>query len=167
MINRRGMPVWIILAAGLTALSSLAQARSVAGTVKDLKTSLGLSNALVRIVETGDSTRTSASGFYFFSNVPDGSYTFFVGEGNYQPQTLANVHIPNTCCVGKRGNVNCTGGIDASDLSAMVSYLTGGSFVPCCIDAANVNGLGAVDASDLSSLVSFLTGGSFILVNCP
>lgn len=72
-----------------------------------------------------------------------------------------------SCCVGKRGNVNMVGGIDLSDLSALVSYLTGGSFVPPCTDAANVNGAGGVDLSDLSSLVSYLTGGSFVLVDCP
>jgi len=74
---------------------------------------------------------------------------------------------PASCCVGKRGNVNMAGGIDAADLSSLVSYLTGGSFIPTCTDAANANGLGGVDATDLSSLVSFLTGGSFVLVNCP
>jgi len=72
-----------------------------------------------------------------------------------------------SCCSGKRGNVNCTGVIDLGDLSALVSYLTGGGFVLCCPDAANVNGVGAIDLGDLSALVSYLTGGSFTLVNCP
>ena len=72
-----------------------------------------------------------------------------------------------SCCVGKRGNVNMAGGVDLSDLSSLVSYLTGGSFVPPCMDAANVNGAGGVDLSDLSSLVSYLTGGTFVLVDCP
>ena len=72
-----------------------------------------------------------------------------------------------SCCVGKRGNVNCTGAIDLGDLSALVSYLTGGGFVLCCPDAANVNGTGSIDLGDLSALVSYLTGGGFVLVNCP
>ncbi len=71
------------------------------------------------------------------------------------------------CCVGKRGNVNCAGAIDSGDLSALVSYLTGGGFTPCCADAMNVNGADAVDLGDLSALVSDLTGGGFVLVNCP
>ena len=74
---------------------------------------------------------------------------------------------PPSCCTGMRGNVNMTGGIDLSDLSALVNYLTGGSFVPPCLDAANVNGAGGVDLSDLSSLVNYLTGGSFVPPNCP
>jgi hypothetical protein len=167
MNSRRGVPFAIVVAMGLTAFCTVIQARPVAGTVKDLKTSLGIPNVLVRILETGDSTRTNTFGFYAFPNVVDGSYTFFVGIDKYQPQTLGNTHIPNTCCLGKRGNVNCTGGIDASDLSSLVSYLTGGSFVPCCVDGANVNGTGGIDASDLSSLVSYLTGGTFVLLNCP
>lgn len=72
-----------------------------------------------------------------------------------------------SCCVGKRGNVNCTGAIDLGDLSALVSYLTGGGFVLCCKDAADINGDGVVDLRDLSSEVSFLTGGGFVLPNCP
>ncbi len=75
---------------------------------------------------------------------------------------------PNpSCCTGKRGNVNQTGAIDLGDLSALVSYLTGGGFVLPCVDAANVNGVGAVDLGDLSALVSYLTGGGFVLINCP
>ena len=72
-----------------------------------------------------------------------------------------------TCCVGKRGNINCTGIIDLTDLSALVSYLTGGGLVLCCPDAANVNGTGIVDLADLSALVSYLTGGGYVLPNCP
>ncbi|PWB68410.1 hypothetical protein C3F09_11695 [candidate division GN15 bacterium] len=74
---------------------------------------------------------------------------------------------PASCCTGKRGNVNMAGIVDLSDLSALVSYLTGGGFVLPCVDAANVNAAGIVDLSDLSALVSYLTGGGFDLPNCP
>ena len=71
------------------------------------------------------------------------------------------------CCLGTAGNVNGVGGIDLSDLSALVSFLTGGSFVPECPDAANANGSGTIDLSDLSTLVSYLTGGGVVLPSCP
>lgn len=74
---------------------------------------------------------------------------------------------PASCCVGKRGNVNGSGIVDLSDLSALISYLTGGGYVLPCLDAANVNGAGIVDLSDLSALISYLTGGGYILPNCP
>jgi hypothetical protein len=74
---------------------------------------------------------------------------------------------PTSCCVGLRGNVNQSGAVDLADLSALVSYLTGGGFVIPCLDAGNVNGLGAVDLADLSALVSYLTGGGFVLPPCP
>jgi hypothetical protein len=142
-------------------------ARSVAGTIRDQKTGLGIPAVIVKVLQTGDSTQTNGSGFYFFNEVPDGTYTFFVGKQNYQPTTMANTHVPNSCCVGKRGNVTCTGIVDLSDLSALVSYLTGGGFVLCCLDASNINGVGIVDLSDLSALVSYLTGGGFVLPSCP
>jgi len=71
------------------------------------------------------------------------------------------------CCVGVRGNVNYTGIVDLSDLSALVSYLTGGGYVLPCPNEANVNATGIVDLGDLSALVSYLTGGGYVLPSCP
>lgn len=70
------------------------------------------------------------------------------------------------CCQGVRGNVNASGIVDLGDLSALVSYLTGGGYVLPCADEANVNGTGIVDLSDLSALVSYLTGGGYALPDC-
>ncbi|MFZ1684560.1 MAG: fibronectin type III domain-containing protein, partial [Candidatus Zixiibacteriota bacterium] len=72
-----------------------------------------------------------------------------------------------TCCTGTTGNVNSQGGVDLADLSALVSYLTGGGLSLTCNPEANVNGSGAVDLADLSALVSYLTGGGYVLPSCP
>ena len=77
-----------------------------------------------------------------------------------------NLGFCASCCQGKTGNVNMLGIVDLSDLSALVSYLTGGGYVLPCVPAANVNTLGIVDLSDLSALVSYLTGGGYVLPNC-
>ena len=90
----------------------------------------------------------------------------WIGNGSWCFAMQSHILDPNLCCTGMRGNVNGVGSIDLSDLSALVSYLTGGTFVPQCMDAANVNGVGSVDLSDLSSLVSYLTGGSFVPGTC-
>jgi hypothetical protein len=77
------------------------------------------------------------------------------------------VWVSGCDCLGVRGNVNQRGTIDLADLSALVSYLTGGAFVlpcPCCAD---VNASGLVDLADLSALVSYLTGGGYVLPRCP
>jgi hypothetical protein len=71
------------------------------------------------------------------------------------------------CCVGSRGNVNSVGIVDLSDLSSLVSYLTGGGFAIGCSKEANVNGIGIIDLADLSALVSYLTGGGYNLPWCP
>lgn len=70
------------------------------------------------------------------------------------------------CCINTTGNVNLSGVVDLSDLTALVNYLTGGGYVLPCPAAANVNGMGIVDLGDLSALVSFLTGGGFSLPAC-
>ncbi len=70
------------------------------------------------------------------------------------------------CCVEVTGNVNYTGIVDLSDLSALVSYLTGGGYVLPCPEEANVNATGIVDLGDLSALVSYLTGGGYVLPSC-
>jgi hypothetical protein len=71
-----------------------------------------------------------------------------------------------SCCTGTTGNVNIQGIVDLSDLSALVSYLTGGGYVITCRSEANVNRAGIVDLSDLSALVSYLTGGGYLLPDC-
>ena len=73
---------------------------------------------------------------------------------------------PASCCVGVTGNVNAVGIVDLSDLSALVSYLTGGGYVLPCVPETNVNNVGIVDLSDLSALVSYLTGGGYVLPAC-
>lgn len=70
------------------------------------------------------------------------------------------------CCSSKTGNVNYASIVDLSDLSALVSYLTGGVYVLPCPNEANVNAIGIVDLGDLSALVSYLTGGGYMLPNC-
>jgi hypothetical protein len=77
-----------------------------------------------------------------------------------------NIGVCASCCSGVTGNVNMTGIVDLSDLSALVSYLTGGGYVLPCTPEANVNNSGIVDLSDLSALVSYLTGGGYVLPNC-
>lgn len=148
-------------------LFSSSRATTVIGVVTDQQSSQPVPNVVVKIIQTGDSTQTDATGHYMFANVAHGSYTFMVGRPLYQPKIMVNTKVGPSCCVGTTGNVNQAGGIDLSDLSAMVSYLTGGSFVPPCPASADVNKSGVVDLSDLSALVSYLTGGSFKLPTCP
>lgn len=71
------------------------------------------------------------------------------------------------CCTGQTGNVNFLGIVDLADLSALVSYLTGGRYQLRCLNEANVNGVGVIDLSDLSALVNYLTGGGYDLTSCP
>ena len=80
---------------------------------------------------------------------------------------IETVRLPCGCCEGTTGNVNMTGIVDLADLSALVSYLTGGGYVLPCPEEANVNATGIVDLADLSALVSYLTGGGYVLPNCP
>jgi len=88
------------------------------------------------------------------------SPNFRVNQGFWQS-------FVTSCCTGTTGNVNMTGIVDLGDLSALVSYLTGGGYILPCQPEANVNATGIVDLSDLSALVSYLTGGGYVLPNCP
>jgi uncharacterized protein (TIGR02145 family) len=83
------------------------------------------------------------------------------------PELTHEENLLIACCYGTRGNVNKEGIVDLADLSALVSYLTGGGYLLPCIDAANVNGAGIVDLADLSALVSYLTSGGYVLPSCP
>jgi hypothetical protein len=70
------------------------------------------------------------------------------------------------CCAGMRGNVNMVGGVDLSDLSMLVGYLTGPPIALPCAQAANLDGSGTVDLTDLSALVNYLTGGGYAPMDC-
>jgi hypothetical protein len=70
------------------------------------------------------------------------------------------------CCSGTTGNINLSGVVDLADLSALVTFLTGGGFLLPCPAAANINATGIVDLGDLSALVSYMTGGGYALPAC-
>jgi len=55
--------------------------------------------------------------------------------------------------------------VDLSDLSALVSYLTGGEYQPPTVQSGDFNADFMVDLTDLSSLVSYLTSGAPLPVN--
>ncbi len=74
---------------------------------------------------------------------------------------------PQSCCVGVTGNVNGTAGVDLADLSALVSYLTGGGYAITCTKEANVNAAGAVDLADLSALGKLSYRWRVRLPSCP
>ena len=61
------------------------------------------------------------------------------------------------------GDINHSHVTDAADLSALVSYLTGGAAVIRPHKVGDLTGNCGVDATDLSTLVSYLTGGSATL----
>lgn len=61
------------------------------------------------------------------------------------------------CCEGTTGNVNQAGGIDISDLSILIAYLTVNPRPTLgCDNEANINGEGEIDLSDLSLLIGYL-----------
>ncbi len=73
------------------------------------------------------------------------------------------------CCEGSRGNVNGIGGLDLSDLSLLIAYLTTTPQPSLgCGSEANVNGASSIDLSDLSLLISYLTvTPKPVLPDCP
>lgn len=120
-----------------------------------------------QVISGGGSRGTSAS--YILSGTVGQtavglgtSASYKINQGFWQ-----NFAAPTSCCTGTTGNVNMAGIVDLSDLSALVSYLTGGGYVLTCVPEANINNSGIVDLSDLSALVSYLTGGGYVLPNCP
>jgi len=112
-------------------------------------------------------TINGVSGLIQWTPLAKGDYPVTVQAVNVVGTATQSFTIHVKCCVGVTGNVNGTGIVDLSDLSALVSYLTGGGYILPCSEEANVNGAGIVDLSDLSALVSYLTGGGYVLPSCP
>ncbi len=155
-------------------------ARPVSGLVKSSQTALPIAGAIVKILQTGDSTQTDGAGKYVFADVPDGSYTFMVGLGNYRPKILTNVLVSPSCCLpgpsSWRGDVDQSGGFPAlADLSKLISFLKSqpSHYVLPCNDQANVDAAPAGNSvpglPDLSKLISYLKNqpGHWGLMPCP
>lgn len=73
---------------------------------------------------------------------------------------------PAECCVGDRGDVDSSGGVDVADLSYLVDYLFRGGPPPSCLKEADVDGSGGVDVADLGYIVDFLFRGGPAPVAC-
>jgi hypothetical protein len=79
-------------------------------------------------------------------------------------------HIPvRVCCWLSRGNFNgdINDQVDLADLSALVTYLTGGQISIRCPEEANVDGASIINLADLSRLVGYLTGAGTLPAACP
>ncbi len=84
----------------------------------------------------------------------------YIGE-QYGLQTFRGP----ACCEGTTGNVDGNAGVDLSDLSWLIGYMTGSGGLNC-IGEADVDQSSAVDLSDLSILVYYLVGGGYTLPTC-
>ena len=136
---------------------SAAASGPVAGKVTSRLTGNPLANVVVKVLETGDSTQTDATGHYVFPNILNGRYTMLIGRSTYQPMVKANVFF-GSCCQGGTGNVDCdpANSVDISDLSALIDNLYISLQPLCCPASANIDGQPGVDISDLSALIDFL-----------
>ncbi len=141
-------------------------AADVVGTVTDNVTGLPISNVVVKILESGDSTMTDINGNYFIPSVVDGSYTLLVGTLNYTPLILTKTI--GTCCIGVRGNVNndISDAIDISDLVYLVAFMFQGGASPVCFEEADIDGSAAIDISDLVYIVAFMFQGGAQPASC-
>jgi len=88
------------------------------------------------------------------------------GENQYTC-SLLDFEWAGSCCTGTTGNVNLMNGVDLADLSALISYMVGGSYILPCRSEADINADEAIDISDLSTLVSYLSGNGYVLPVCP
>ncbi|MFZ5980291.1 MAG: hypothetical protein ACOYVF_06620 [Candidatus Zixiibacteriota bacterium] len=78
--------------------------------------------------------------------------------------------ICDACCVGNRGNVNCSSDDepDISDITRLIDFLYISHAPLCCVEEADVNGSGATpDISDITRLIDYLYISHSPLVSCP
>ncbi len=105
---------------------------------------------------TGNPITNPVSFAPFSSGTSTFSPSFQAPQGTYSPAALDGAVV---FCLA--GDVNNDGhGPDLSDLTMLVSYLTGLNPSLPNPSNANVNGIGGIDLSDLTMLVSYLTRGT-------
>jgi uncharacterized protein (TIGR02145 family) len=76
--------------------------------------------------------------------------------------------VKDLCCTARTsGDVDASGSVDISDLSAMVDYIFNSlPFPGTCFDEPDVDKTGSVDISDLQAIIDFLFN-SIALPSCP
>lgn len=76
---------------------------------------------------------------------------------------------PTSCCVGMRGNVDCSSDnlVDISDLTALIDHMFISLGPLCCFDEANTDAAGLIDISDLTALIDHMFISLNPLPNCP
>ncbi len=136
-------------------VSPQVKAREVSGTVKDKATGLPLANVKVWILQTGDSTFTNPSGFYYFPNILEGTYTFLVGRSSYQPSILTSVSVRPFLC----GDANNNGSVNIQDVTYIINFLYKAGPAPTVTRAADVNHTGTINIQDVTYLINFLYKG--------
>jgi len=75
----------------------------------------------------------------------------------------------NECCVGVRGDANCSGDEpDISDITRLIDYLYLSHAPLCCAEEADVNASGGEpDISDITRLIDYLYLSQDPLAACP
>jgi len=103
----------------------------------------------------------------------EGSLKIVPSDGDipYAVVGLSTTVVTVSCCVGYRGNVNCSEDEtpDISDITRLIDYLYISHSSLCCPEEADVNGSGdpEPDISDITRLIDHLYLSHEPLVDCP
>ena len=82
-------------------------------------------------------------------------FTAFDGDLSHSDTTYVTVHSPSSCC-DLAGDFNNSGGLDISDLTAIVDYMFDGGPPADCPDEADMNASCTFDISDLTYYVDYM-----------
>jgi len=99
--------------------------------------------------------------------------TMIIGVEDTQDTSRCEIYfhvIPFDCCVGYRGDANCSGGDpDIADITRLIDFLYLSSSEPlCCPEEADANASGGdPDIADITKLIDFLYLSHEALPGCP
>lgn len=107
----------------------------------------------------------SETEYYFAIRTMDESFNWSPISNVISRTTMGDI------CTGMSGNVDCDpeDKVTVADLTALASYLFGGSTGCICLSEANVDGSlgGGVNIADISFLAKYLFGGGSYPAWCP
>ncbi len=120
-----------------------------------------------QVISSGGSRSTSTG--YVLSGTVGQTATGQGTSANYKlNHGFWQIFGSQSCCTAATtGDVDASGGVDISDLSAMVDYLFNSlPFPGTCFQEQDVDKSGSVDISDLQAIIDFLFN-SVALPSCP
>ncbi|MFZ5980847.1 MAG: hypothetical protein ACOYVF_09480 [Candidatus Zixiibacteriota bacterium] len=81
--------------------------------------------------------------------------------------SISSVQAQTSCCEGMRGDINCSGEADISDVTRLIDHLYLSHQELCCFEETDVNANEEIDITDITCIISDIYLSHSCIQPCP